>query len=68
MDTRKPETGEIKIGTRVRVIWDILDNGFQIPKTGKVVEIIPSHNDFIIEIYGEGRVRINLKSTLWKIY
>lgn len=68
MDIRKVETREVKIGTRVRVIWDILDNGFQIPKTGKVIEIIPTHGEFIIEIYGEGKVRINLKSTLWEIY
>lgn len=66
MDITKVETGEIKIGTTIKLIWDILDNGFQVTKLGEVIETDLSFGDFMIELSGGGKVRISKKSTLWK--
>ncbi len=66
MDIRKVETGEIKKGTVIKVIWDILDNGYQVTRLGEVVETELSFGDFMIELRGGGKVRINKESTLWK--
>lgn len=66
MDIRKVETGEIKIGTTIKIIWDILDNGFQVTRLGEVVETDLSFGDFMVELSGGGKVRISKKSTLWK--
>lgn len=66
MDVTKVETGEIEKGTVIKVIWDILDNGYQVTRLGEVVETELPFGDFMIELRGGGKVRINKESTLWK--
>jgi len=59
------ENTPIQIGNKISILWNVYDNGFEIRKTGKVIEC--DKYSFILEMDETGdQVKVNKQSELWK--